>query len=198
MRRFALGSVLLAVAAGLIFTHAKTLGLQAAWPLAAGFALAPLGAGRRRIARTAVSVAVGVALGVGVFAAVSYWMPFIPMSFGLVTGIAVAVMGLAAWTVPSTFSMPAMLLAFGVFYGSYESTWVADRGGFRGDSAAAAASVVLALLGGILVSTAISGVLDIESEERMAEIAEYPAAAERPARARVERERRIAAGGEGM
>lgn len=44
MRKTLLGTLMLAVAAGLVVTHAATLGLEQAWPFAVGLALAPLGA----------------------------------------------------------------------------------------------------------------------------------------------------------
>jgi hypothetical protein len=170
MRKLWLGTMVLAIAVGLLITHAATLGMKTVWPFAIGIALAPLGAKGRGLVRTSISVVAGVALGVGVFVAVSLWMPWIPMSFGILAGVAVAVMGTLAAFVPRGFALSPMLIAFGVFYGSYEATWATNRGAFRGDAASAAATVMVCMLGGLLISVGVSSLLAIQARQREGEV----------------------------
>jgi len=170
MRKLWLGTMILAIAVGLVVTHAATLGMKAVWPFVIGIALAPLGAKGRGLARTSFSVAAGVALGVAVFVAVSLWMPWIPLSFGIMSGIAVAIMGTLAAFLPRGFALSPMLIAFGVFYGSYEATWAANRGAFRGDAASAAATVMVCMLGGLIVSVGVSSLLAIQARQRAGEV----------------------------
>lgn len=170
MRKLWLGTMILAIAVGLLVTHAATLGMKAVWPFAIGIALAPLGAKGRGLVRTSLSVATGVALGVGVFAVVSLYMPWIPLSFGIASGVAVAIMGTLAAFVPSGFALTPMLIAFAVFYGSYESVWSANRGAFYGDSASAAATVLVCMLGGLLISVGVSSLLAIQARQRAGEV----------------------------
>jgi len=175
MRKLWLGSLLLAIITGFVVTHAATLGMQAVWPFFAGLALAPLGVRGNGLMRVGASAIAGVAIGVGVFVVVSEWMPFIPVSFGITVAVGVALMGTVAAVVPKVLSLPSMLLAFGVFYGSYEAQWIADRAAFRGEAAAAAASVVLSLLGGVVASWAISQLLAIEARQRAGEVIPFRA-----------------------
>lgn len=170
MRKMLLGTLMLAVAAGVIVTHADTLGIEQAWPFAIGLALAPLGARGRGLVRTSASVLAGVAFGVGMFVLVSLWMPFIPVSMGIMTGVAIAAMGLTATFAPRLFQLPAMLIAFAVFFAFYEPTWTLNRAGFYGQAPAAAASVVLALFSGLLVSYGASRLLAIEARQRAGEV----------------------------
>jgi hypothetical protein len=192
MRKLWLGSMFLAIAVGLFVTHADTLGMKSVWPFVVGLALAPLGAKGRGLIRASLSVTIGVILGVVVFVSVSLWMPWIPMSFGIGAGIAVAIMGTLAAFLPGTFALPPMLIAFGVFYGSYETTWAANRGAFRGDAASAAATVIVCMLGGLIVSLGVSSLLAIQARQRAGEVIPFRA------RLRVTdsfEERRAAAGG---
>jgi hypothetical protein len=192
MRKLWLGSMLLAIAVGLVITHADTLGMKSVWPFVVGLALAPLGAKGRGLIRASLSVVVGVVLGVGAFVAVSLWLPWIPLSFGVMAGLAVATMGTLAAFLPKTFALPPMLIAFGIFYGSYESTWAANRGAFRGDAASAAATVIVCMLGGLVVSLGVSSLLSIQARQRAGEVIPFRA------RLRVTdpfEERRAAAGG---
>jgi hypothetical protein len=189
MRKMLLGTMMLAVAAGLIVTNAETLGLDQAWPFAVGLALAPLGARGRGLVRTSLSILAGVAIGVGAFVIVSLRMPFIPVSFGIMVGVAVAAMGLLASFMPKQFQLPPMLIAFAVFFASYEPVWTANRAGFYGQAPAAAASVLIALFGGLLVSYGASRILAIEARQRAGEVipfrarAQLSGAADRPAAA---------------
>jgi len=166
MRRFWLGTILLAIVAGLVVTHAATLGMQAVWPFFLGVALAPLSARGHDLPRAAVSAAAGVGFGVAVFVAVSEWMPFIPISFGITVAVAIAFMGVVSLRAP-VLSLRAMLISFAAFYGVYEAQWVADRAAFKSQAAAAAASVLLSLLSGLLASFAISHLLSSEAGLRV-------------------------------
>ncbi len=192
MRKLWLGTMLLAVVVGLVFTHFETLKLQAAWPIVVGVALAPLGARGRGHIRTSISVIVGVAVSAGVFFAVSYWMPFIPMSFGIWVGIAVGLMGSVAILAPKWFSLPASLVGFGVFYGLYEAQWISDRAAIRGEAASAAASTIVLMLGGLAISFAVSSLLALQARQRAGEVIPFRA---RLRVAEPEMERRAAAGG---
>jgi hypothetical protein len=189
MRKMLIGTLMLAVAAGVIVTHAETLGLEQAWPFAIGLALAPLGARGRGLVRTSLSVIAGVAAGVGMFVLVSLRMPFIPVSFGIMTGVAIAAMGALASFAQRSFALPQMLIGFAVFFASYEPTWTANRAGFYGQAPAAAAAVLIALFDGLLVSTAASRLLAIEARQRAGEVIPFRArgaiadGADRPAAA---------------
>jgi len=190
-RKLWLGTMLVAVAAGVIVTHSATLGMKAVWPFIAGLALTPLGARGRGLIRTAVSVLAGIGAGVAVFVGVTEWMPWIPVSFGIAVGIAIGLMGTAAVFAPRVFALPPMLVAFAVFYGSYATQWAADRGAFRGEAAGAAATVLLSLLAGLAVSFVASQALALEARQRAGEVI--------PFRARIggfaDEGRRAAAGG---
>lgn len=175
MRKMLLGTLMLAVAAGVIVTHAATLGLDQAWPFAIGLALAPLGARGRGLVRTSLSVIAGVAVGVGMFVLVSLRMPFIPVSFGIMTGVAIAAMGLIASFAQRSFALPQMLIGFAVFFASYEPTWTANRAGFYGQAPAAAAGVLIGLFGGLLVSYGASRLLAIEARQRAGEVIPFRA-----------------------
>lgn len=164
MRHLALGSVLLAVAGGLIWTHADTLGISAAWPILIGFALAPMTAGRTRLPRVTFGVATGIAAAWAAMAVLTYELPFIPLAQGLAVGVAIGVMGLLGATAPRTLSFPAMLIGFGTFFGYYQPAWEANRGAFLGDSAAAAATVLLAITGAMAVSQTIASMTRVEAE----------------------------------
>ncbi|MGH2784840.1 MAG: hypothetical protein ACRDJ1_06240 [Actinomycetota bacterium] len=189
MRKMLLGSLMLAVAAGLIVTHAETIGIEQAWPFAIGLALAPLGARGRGLVRTSASVVAGVAIAVGVFVLVSLRMPFIPLSFGIMTGIAVGAMGVVAAVLPRAFQLPPMLIAFAVYVAFYEPTWALNRAGFYGQAPSAAASVLIALFSGLLVSYGASRLLAIEARQRAGEVIPFRArmqvadASDRPAAA---------------
>lgn len=162
MRRLWLSPILLAIVAGLVVTHAAALGMQAVWPFFLGVALAPLSGRGHDLLRAAAGAAAGVGFGVAVFVAVSEWMPFIPISFGITVAVAIALMGAVALRAP-VLSLRAMLISFAAFYGLYEAQWVADRAAFKSQAAAAAASVLLSLLGGLLASFAISQLLSGEA-----------------------------------
>jgi hypothetical protein len=191
MRKLWLGTMILAIAAGLVVTHAETLGVKTVWPFFVGLALAPLGARGRGLVRTSLSTVLGVGMGVAVFVAVSEWMPWIPVSFGITAGVGVALLGTMAVLAPKVLALPPMLVSFAVFYGSYEAQWAGNRGGFRGEAAAAAATVILAMLGGLAISFAASQLLTIEARQRAGEVIPFRA------RLRVAEpmERRAAAGG---
>lgn len=167
MRRTILGTSALAGAAGLIWTHAGTLGIDDAWPVAVGAALGMFAIEEGAVGRIAGGVVAGVAASAAVFLAVTLALPFIPASFGVAVGVAVAVMGLAAAIFPRAVSFPAMLIGFGTFYGSYHPIWLEDRTGLLGDSAATAASLILSLVGGMLVWHAIARVLHPQPERRV-------------------------------
>jgi len=175
MRKTWIGAMVVAIITGLVVTHAATLGLQSAWPFAVGLALAPLGARGKGLVKTSLSVVAGVGASVAVFVAVSLWMPFIPVSFGIAVGVAVAGLGTAAILLPRRLNLPAMLVSFAVFYGSYESQWVANRAAFRSEAAAAAAGVVLAIFGGVVASFAVSQMLAIEARQRAGEVIPFRA-----------------------
>ncbi|MGH2794032.1 MAG: hypothetical protein ACRDKG_06975 [Actinomycetota bacterium] len=175
MRKMLLGSLMLAVAAGGIVTHVETIGIEQAWPFAIGLALAPLGARGRGLVRTSMSVIAGVAVAVGMFVLISLWMPFIPVSMGIMTGVAIALMGVASALMPRAFQLPAMLIAFAVFFAFYEPTWTLNRAGFYGQAPAAAASVLIALFSGLLVSYGASRVLAIEARQRAGEVIPFRA-----------------------
>lgn len=192
MRKLWLGAILFAVAAGLAVTHASTLGLDIVWPFVVGLAFAPLGARGKGLIRTSLSVVLGVGLSVGVFVAVTEWMPWIPVSFGIMVGIAIAVMGTAAALAPKQFALPPMLVAFAVFYGAYQDHWAANRGAFRTEAFGDAAAVIVAMLGGLLVSFVVSSVLHVQARQREGEVI--------PFRSRLRTaddagDRRVAAGG---
>lgn len=167
MRRAIGGSVVLAGAAGLIWTHAGTLGIEDAWPVALGAALGMFAIEEGAIGRVAAGVVAGVAASAAVFLVVTLTLPFIPASFGIAVGVAVAVMGLCAAVFPRALSLPAMLVGFGTFYGSYHPIWLEDRPGFLGDTASTAASLILAIVGGMLVWNAIARVLHPQPERRV-------------------------------
>jgi len=190
-RKLWLGTFLIAVASGFIVTHSETLGMKTVWPFIAGLALTPLGARGRGLMRTALSVLVGIGAGVAVFVGVTEWMPWIPVSFGIAVGIAIAIMGTAAVFAPRLFALPPMLVAFAVFYGSYATQWASDRGAFRGEAAGAAATVLLSVLAGLAVSFVASQALALEARQRAGEVI--------PLRNRLagygDTERRAAAGG---
>lgn len=152
MRRILGGAVLLAAAAGLTWTHAGTIGIEHAWPIAVGFALAAAAPGRRSLAAMAFGTVAGIAAAWSSLLVVTLALPFIPASLGAVVAVAVAAMVIAAHAAPATLSPAAMLAGFGCFYGVYEATWTADRTGFLGDSAAAAAALAMTLLGGMVVA----------------------------------------------
>lgn len=191
MQRFAIGVLLLAAASGLVWVHAGTLGLQSAWPLVIGFALVPLAAIRRRVVPVVLGATVGVAFGWAMFAVVTFWLPHIPLSFGIAAAAAVAAMGAVAVVAARYASWPAMMTGFGVFVAAYEPAWILDRGGFAAGGAAAAASLLLAMAGGMLISTATATLVWAGARVPASQIV---AAAEIRERRLFRVDRRIAAG----
>jgi len=161
-------SIVLGGAAGLAWAYHETLGFEEAWPIVLGLALGALAA--RRAASTAISVAGGIAAAWAVFIVVTLMLPFIPMSFGLTTGVAIAVIGIAAAAIRGA-SLAGMLVGFAAFFAVYERTWLDDRPGFLGDSLSAAATLALALFAGMLVFGILESAIGFAREHR-AEVTE--------------------------
>lgn len=154
MTKMALGALALATVAGLVWANTEAWGLQAAWPLVIGFAIAPLAVRRGVLRATAIGAGIGVAVAWLMYAVVTQYMPFVPLTFGLAAGAAVAILGIAGALLRSSASMPAMFIGFGVFVGLYEPTWIVQRAQFLTDGTLAAATVLAALFGGMLASVA--------------------------------------------
>jgi hypothetical protein len=161
-------SIVLGGATGLAWAYHETLGFEEAWPLVLGLALGALAA--RRAASTAISVAGGIVAAWAVFIVVTLMLPFIPLSFGLATGVAIAMIGIAAAAVRGA-SLAGMLVGFAAFFAVYERTWLDDRPGFLGDSVSAAATLALALFGGMLAYGILEGAVGF-ARERRAEVTE--------------------------
>lgn len=156
MRRIILASITLGVAAGVIWTHHDTLGITDVWPVALGVALAAPAIGR--LGAVATSAVAGIVAAWAVFIAVTLLLPFIPVSFGITVGVALTVLGVGAGAIRGA-SLPAMLAGFAAFYAVYEPSWVDDRPGFLGNSASAAATVAVTVLGGMAVYAVIDRVI---------------------------------------
>lgn len=190
MIKVIVGACLLAIAAGLVWTHAGTLGLQAAWPVFIGMGLVPMTMRRERLAPIALGTACGVGVGWLMFALITQYFPFLPIVFGVGAGSAIAVMGITGSLFQRRLSLSAMFIGFGVFIGLYEPTWIVNRAAFLTDGAAAVATVLVAMAGAMLLSIATGFVLKVSPA---VELAAGPAIEHR---ARTERrtdiERRVA------